>query len=65
MIAGRMKPQVIYNPFAIANYHNQNTIIHLLKPYFLPVMLTVKVSLFLASKGFARKPLYPLCPCPV
>jgi len=29
MIACRMKPQVIYNPFAIANYHNhQNAIIH-------------------------------------
>jgi membrane-associated HD superfamily phosphohydrolase len=45
MIARGMKPQVIYNPFAITNYHNQNAIIRLLKPYLLLVMLTIKVSL--------------------
>jgi hypothetical protein len=54
-----MKPQVIHNPSAIANYHNQNAIIHLLASYLLFVMLTIKVSLFLAPKGFAGKSLYP------
>ncbi|BAI69491.1 hypothetical protein HTH_1033 [Hydrogenobacter thermophilus TK-6] len=61
MINPRMKPKVINSAPCTAHYHNQHSIVKLLKLYLSTVVFTVMSFNFLPNSNFAKSKRDALC----